>query len=57
VTSPANNLTTVRGYDAVMGRLTSLRTGSTATPKSLQDLAVALAGTPIEGRYPGARWN
>jgi len=38
VTSFANNLKTLRGYDAATGRLTSIQTGTIATPKAIQDL-------------------
>jgi hypothetical protein len=33
-----NTFRTVRGFDAASGRLTSTQTGTTATPKSIQDL-------------------
>jgi RHS repeat-associated protein len=38
VTSFANNLKTLRGYDSATGRLTSIQTGTIVTPKSIQDL-------------------
>ena len=38
VTSFANGLTTVRGYDAGTGRLTSIQTGTASIPTSIQDL-------------------
>jgi RHS repeat-associated protein len=41
VTAFANNLKTIRGYDAATGRLTSIQSGPTATPKSIQDLEYA----------------
>ena len=33
-----NAFRTIRGFDAASGRLTSTQTGTTATPKSIQDL-------------------